>query len=104
MPSKKYNLNNTNLSLLSWASIIIFLIIYLVFDDLGLIKLFELKSKKIALQEEIKKIKSNIEENIYIENMLINDFEYIEKIAREQFRMVRPGEKVFRVRDERTIK
>ena len=35
---------------------------------------------------------------------LENDDEYIKKIARERFHMVKPGEKVFRVVDRRKLK
>ena len=35
---------------------------------------------------------------------LINDREYIKKIAQEKFHMVNPGEKIFRVIDRRKIK
>ena len=104
MPKKAIKLQETNWSLLGWASVVIFLIIHLIFNDLGLIKMFELKSKKNELHADIQKLKFEIEEQAKVSNMLVNDFEYIEKIAREQFRMVKKGEKVFRVRDERTIK
>ena len=104
MPKRAKKLQGTNWSLLGWASVVIFLIIHLIFNDLGLIKMFELKSKKNELHAEIQKLKIEIEEKTQVENMLVNDFEYIEKIAREQFRMVKKGEKVFRIRDERTIK
>ena len=104
MPKRIKNLQGTNWSLFGWASVVIFLIIHLIFNDLGLIKMFELKSKKNDLHVDIQKLKIEIEEKTQVANMLLNDFEYIEKIAREQFRMVKKGEKVFRVRDERTIK
>jgi len=35
---------------------------------------------------------------------LTNDKEYIKKIAKEKFHMVKPGEKVFRVIERRKIK
>ena len=49
--------------------------------------------KKIAaLREEREKLKT---EKIKIEN----DLSYIEKIAREKYKMVKPGEKIFKVVD-----
>ena len=96
MPKRTKNLQSTNWSLLGWASVVIFLIIHLIFNDLGLIKMFELKSKKNELHVDIQKLKIEIEEKTQVANMLVNDFEYIEKIAREQFRMVKKGEKVER--------
>ena len=37
-------------------------------------------------------------------NKIESDDAYLEKIAREKFQMVKPGEKVFRVVDSRKIK
>ena len=49
--------------------------------------------KKITLlREEREKLKA---EKIKIEN----DLSYIEKIAREKYKMVKPGEKIFKVID-----
>ena len=73
------------------------LIIVFIFGDHGLLKLYKIKSerqiiqKKItALREEREKLKT---EKIKIEN----DLNYIEKIAREKYKMVKPGEKIFKV-------
>ena len=73
------------------------LIIIFIFGDHGMLKLYKIKSerqmiqKKIAdLREEREKLKT---EKIKIEN----DLNYIEKIAREKYKMVRPGEKIFKV-------
>ena len=35
---------------------------------------------------------------------LENDDDYIKKIARERFHMIKPGEKIFRVVDRRRVK
>jgi len=75
------------------------LIIAFIFGDHGLLKLYKIKNerqliqKKIAiLREEREKLKT---EKIKIEN----DLSYIEKIAREKYKMVKPGEKIFKVVD-----
>ena len=75
------------------------LIIVFIFGDHGLLKLYKIKNerqliqKKIAsLREEREKLKT---EKIKIEN----DLNYIEKIAREKYKMVKPGEKIFKVVD-----
>ena len=98
------NINGANWSLFIWSSVLIFLFIHLLFYDLGLIKMFELKSKRFELIAEIQKLKLENKEQTEVSNRLKYDYEYIEKIARERFRMVKKGEKVYRVRDERTIK
>jgi cell division protein DivIC len=104
MPLKAKNYKGTNWSLLSWASLIFFIVIHLVFNDLGLIRMFELKSKKNQLHAEIQNIKSKIDDKNQEIRSLESDLDYIEKIAREKYKMVKKGEKVYRVRDERTIK
>ena len=75
------------------------LAIVFIFGDHGLLKLYKIKNerkliqKKIAsLREEREKLKT---EKIKIEN----DLSYIEKIAREKYKMVKPGEKIFKVID-----
>ncbi|MBC8197856.1 MAG: septum formation initiator family protein [Candidatus Marinimicrobia bacterium] len=104
MARKVKNINDTNWSLLIWSSAFMFFIIHLVFNDLGLVKMFELKSKRNELIAEIQKLELEIIEQTETSNRLKYDYEYIENIARKRFRMVKKGEKVYRVRDERTIK
>lgn len=104
MARKMKNINGTNWSLLIWSSVLLFFIIHLVFNDLGLVKMFELKSKRNELIAEIQKLELEIIEQTETSNRLKYDYEYIENIARKRFRMVKKGEKVYRVRDERTIK
>jgi len=75
------------------------LIIMFIFGDHGLLKLYKIKKERqlvqkkiISLREEREKLRS---EKIKIEN----DLSYIEKIAREKYKMVKPGEKIFKVID-----
>ena len=53
--------------------------------------------------EELQSLSLQQEALITEINKLQTDSLYIEKIAREKFMMVRPGEKVFRVRESKTI-
>ena len=76
----------------------------LFFNDLGLVRMFELRLKRNVIMAEIEQIKLEISEKEEEKNRLENDPEYIEKIARENYRMVKPGEKVYRIRDERRVK
>lgn len=76
----------------------------LFFNDLGLIRMIELKSKRDTIRAEIEQLKMDIDQKEEEKNRLENDLEYIEKYARENFRMVKKGEKVYRVRDERRVK
>ena len=76
----------------------------LFFNDLGLIRMIELKSKRDSIRAEIVQLKMDIDQKEEEKHRLENDLEYIEKYARENFRMVKQGEKVYRVRDERRVK
>ena len=75
-----------------------------IFNDLGLLKWYSLKKEKIRIQNQIDMLmqqETQLTEEI---NKIESDDAYLEKIAREKFQMVKPGEKVFRVVDSRKIK
>ena len=79
-------------------SILAFLgLITLVFSDLGLKELRHLRQQKELLNIKIHSLYK--QQNSLQKEMknLENDTGYVEKIAREKFLMVKPGEKVFRV-------
>ena len=75
------------------------LIIVFIFGDHGLLKLYKIKNERQIIQSKIASLRLEREklkdEKIKIEN----DLDYIEKIAREKYKMVRPGEKIFKVID-----
>jgi len=78
--------------------------LFLLSNDMGIIRWYQLHNERNLVQEEIDRL---IEQEIELTNeldRLINDKEYIKKIAQEKFHMVKPGEKVFRVIDRRKIK
>ena len=75
-----------------------------IFDDLGLLKWYSLRKERIRIQYEINELiqrESHLTEEIL---KITSDDIYLEKIAREKFQMVKPGEKVFRVVDNRKVK
>ena len=75
-----------------------------VFNDLGLLKWYSLRQERIRVQYEIDEL---IEREIYLTeeiSKIKSDDTYLEKIAREKFQMVKPGEKIFRVVDNRKVK
>jgi cell division protein FtsB len=75
-----------------------------IFDDLGLLKWYSLRKEKIRIQYEINELiqqEAHLTEEI---SKIKSDDTYLEKIAREKFQMVKPGEKVFRVVDNRKVK
>ena len=75
-----------------------------IFDDLGLLKWYSLRKERIRIQYEIDELiqrEAHLTEEI---SKIKSDDTYLEKIAREKFQMVKPGEKVFRVVDNRKVK
>lgn len=71
---------------------------------MGIIKWYQLRQERYQIQVEIEGL--ILEEKKLIEELdnLENNDDYIKKLARERFHMVRPGEKVFRVVDRRKVK
>ena len=56
-----------------------------------------MKKEKNKIQKHISNIRKEKEELVLEKHRLENDMEYIEKLAREKYRMAKPGEKVFKV-------
>ena len=73
------------------------LIIIFIFGDHGLLQLYKLKQQRKEVQKHITQLRENREALIAEKNRLENDLQYIEKLAREKYRMAKPGEKVFKV-------
>ena len=92
-------------SFLSITNILMVIIIVgcislLLFSDRGLINLWSLKKEKLEIQNQINDLRNQIAMLEKEEEKLKFDEKYIEKIAREKFKMVKPGERVFKVNDE----
>ena len=86
------------------AALTIFGLGIFIFNDLGLLKWYSLRRERIRIQYEIDELiqrESHLTEEIA---KIKSDDTYLEKIAREKFQMVKPGEKVFRVVDNRKVK
>ena len=73
------------------------LVIIFIFGDHGLFQLYKLKQERKEVQKHITQLRENRETLIAEKNRLENDLKYIEKLAREKYRMAKPGEKVFKV-------
>ena len=78
--------------------------LFLISNDMGIVKWYQLRKERNRIQAEIDQFIQN--EVILTDELdrLKNDEEYIKKIAHEKFHMVKPGEKVFRVIDRRKTK
>ena len=78
--------------------------LFLVSNDMGIIRWYQLRSERNQTQMNIDRL---IQEEVELTSeldRLINDKEHIKKIAQKKFHMVKPGEKVFRVIDRKKIK
>lgn len=73
------------------------LLIIFIFGNHGLLQLYRLKSERENIQNYISELRQDRETLKVEKNRLENDLEYIEKLAREKFRMVKKGEKIFKV-------
>ena len=74
-----------------------FMVLTFIFGDHGILQLYKLKSEKAKIQNHLIEIREEKEELVLEKHRLENDLDYIEKIAREKYRMAKPGEKVFKV-------
>ncbi len=75
----------------------IVLLIIFFFGDHGVYQLYRLQQEKSEIQQAIVELR---DEKLQLEaekTRLETDFEYIEQLAREKYRMAKPGEKVFKV-------
>ena len=73
------------------------LIIVFIFGDHGLLKLYKIKSQRKTIQTHIAQLRDEREKAEEKKNKIENDINYIEKMAREKYKMVKPGEKIFKV-------
>ena len=89
--------------ILTVFTIFITFVVFVVFNDFGAIKLAKLKKQQYSLEKDVSNLqKQQIKLNTEIHNLQTN-IDYIEKIAREKFMMAKPGEKIFRVIEYKTI-
>ena len=71
---------------------------FLMFNDLGLIKLISIYNQREAIKEEIDILIAQENQLIHEITLLETDENYIKKIAREEFYMAKPGEEIYRVK------
>tara|TARA_B100000408_G_C10086990_1_gene136155 strand:+ start:111 stop:479 length:369 start_codon:yes stop_codon:yes gene_type:complete len=77
------------------------LLIIFIFGDHGLLQLYKLKRNRAKVQAQISQLRKERERVTVEKNRLENDIQYLEKLARERYRMVKPGEKVYKVIPEK---
>ena len=74
--------------------------IIFIFGDHGLLKLYNIKNERKIIQKKIAQLREEKEILKNEKSKIENDLDYIEKIAREKYKMVKPGEKIFKVIDK----
>ena len=77
----------------------VLMVLTFIFGDHGLLQLYKLKKEKNEIQKHITDYREEKEKLVSEKHRLENDIDYIEKLAREKYRMAKPGEKVFKVID-----
>ena len=82
--------------ILFW-SVIGVIVLTLVYGNYGAYQMFVIKRQKSNLENEIAKLKKQQAELIKTREQAKSDLTYIEKIAREKYSMVKPGEHVYQV-------
>lgn len=104
--SYKKTKETDNFRRLSWTLGTLFFfmvfIIFFVIGDYGLYQIYLLNREKTQVREHIKTMHQEHDSLQAEIQRLETDIDYIEKLARERYRMARKGEKVFRVID-RTV-
>ncbi len=68
-----------------------------VFQDEGVYTLIQLRKEIKDMETHISRLEIEKAQLESERDRLLNDPEYLERIARERFRMAKPGEKVFHV-------
>ena len=102
---KKYRMSKSIISpqkhLFKGIFLLIFfsLTIVFIFGDHGVLKLYNIKNERKMIQKKITELREEKEKLKSEKSKIENDLGYIEKIAREKYKMVKPGEKIFKVID-----
>jgi cell division protein FtsB len=76
---------------------ILFVLLFISLNQHGLLRLYRLHAEQTRLEAEIVLLQERATDLRQEMASLENDMAYIERLAREKYRMVKRGEKVFRV-------
>lgn len=74
------------------------------FGDHGVYQLYRLRSERKATQLAITELRKNRQVLEAEKARLKTDLDYLEHLAREKYRMAKPGEKVFKVFEKESTK
>ena len=80
--------------------VLLLCIAFLLLNNNGMIKLFQEKKENQVLIEKKENLETKENELLEEKEKLQHNKKYIEKTAREQYNMVKPGEKVYKIIEE----
>lgn len=90
-----------NLRRLYWMlgglTLITVFLVFFVIGDYGLYQIYLLHKRRKQVGVHIEQLRAEQDSLLAQRKRLENDLEYIEKLARERYRMAKRGEQVFRV-------
>jgi cell division protein FtsB len=75
----------------------VILLIIFIFGDHGVHQLYRLRTERAAIQKQIAEMRIDRENSLEESARLKTDMDYIERLARERYRMAKKGERVFKV-------
>jgi len=81
-------------------SVLLLLLIFLGSGSRGTIKLWQISREVKTLEQDIKVLEEEKKRLEEIKNKIENDSTYMEKIAREKYKMKKKGEKVYEIIEE----
>ena len=86
-----------------WIGVLVVAVtlLFIILNRHGLLRLYQLRAEQERLEAEITMLQEQAAELRQEMGSLENDLAYIERLAREKYRMVKRGEKVFRVMQNR---
>lgn len=89
----------TGTRLAMWATLgLVLYIAYSYFGgSYGLIQLWRLKQREVALNREVMRLQVQQDSLRREIQLLQSDTTYIEKIARERYKLGKPGEKIYKI-------
>jgi len=83
------------------CAVTLFIIVFVI-GDYGLYQVHLLKKQKTQIENHLVDLKAEQDSLLAEKVRLESDLQYIEKLARERYRMAKKGEKVFRVIEKPT--
>ena len=85
---------------LLWAGVFLIILLFIASGPRGTVQLLKFVSQKQQLEEEIKGLEAKKKELQALREKIEHDPEYLEKIAREKYKMRKKDEKVYQVVEE----